>query len=518
MNKIYSLISVFILLVLHFCCSIAQVSEEWTQIYSFDSLSEETLYSFQTDPSGNSYAFGSCFSTTYKSVLLKYNEAGNLVWTYFIDSSVGKRIILDDSSNIICASWKYTFASGDSSIISKIDSNGNLIWQRTFYGANPKDIEIDHNENILIIADFTFMNSNGDPRILLMLNPAGGLLWSVSFDLNYEEDDGPFIRIGTDNSIHVLTEQFELLKFNSVGNLLWDIDIPGNSQSTYCYKEGCGINSQNDIFITGTTEDYYNLISPLLTISMIDSGGNIAWIDTITDLFEGRLVVPSSNGVVLIGRDTAFGLHCLKFDLYGTVIYNHLIDQNDLHLVPTDYALDESGNIYLVGYDNANIGYAGFATMKIDSGGFFQWITSKDGFSSGNSYEHSLISLDANNNIYCSNTGNSNFPNIPVYDITTVKYLQGLNGINPANLKKKFSIFPNPGEDQLILTLPDLDFTNSEIEIVDQYARILKTVETSHSSSSQITLITDDWANGIYFISLISENEKFTQKWVKLKR
>ena len=497
----------------------SQVTENWTAIYSFNGYgneSWESVFSFEMDIQGNSYAFGATYDSINRSFLVKFDPAGNLQWASVEDYSSGRRMVIDSSGNPVCASWKTDLLSWDSTIVTKWNPDGNVEWEITYQGYDPTDMGIDHSGNIVILSDLN--SAPGDPRILTKITSSGEILWSTSVSLGYSESFGPYCRIGNDNSIYVISEQFEVIKFDSGGVLLWENDLPGVLHSHRGYKASNAIAYDGRILLTGSTEIFNYQNHPDLVACMINSDGNVAWYDTVGgDLFTGLSAIPFENNVEVIGIDsTRTKLYYLRFDLSGELAAKILIEPNEFGLVPTDYKMDQNLNIYLAGYakDTASV-YSGMGLMKLDSSGNVMWNVFKSGSNEGNSYEHPFVSLDQNSNVMVAYTGNPDLWNFSIHDATIVKYLQQLGGISSVHVDESIQVFPNPSADKLAIELHDLGNENCMIHISDELGREVYRHEVP-IGESRISISIEEWHSGPYIISLISESNIASMKWLKL--
>ncbi len=86
----------------------------------------------------------------------------------------------------------------------------------------------------------------------------------------------------------------------------------------------------------------------------------------------------------------------------------------------------------------------------------------------------------------------------------------GINSIN--NSESEFNLFPNPVLDALNITLKNAGETLSVI-ITDQLGRVV--LENTASQTNEMKLNTSALNTGVYFVSVISGNNHYTQKIIK---
>lgn len=77
------------------------------------------------------------------------------------------------------------------------------------------------------------------------------------------------------------------------------------------------------------------------------------------------------------------------------------------------------------------------------------------------------------------------------------------------------SIFPNPVTDKITVNLPD-EFSG-KISIVNSLGAEVFNQQIEKHTSNSLSLPVSSFPDGIYIISAVSENKRFTQKFVKVK-
>jgi len=78
------------------------------------------------------------------------------------------------------------------------------------------------------------------------------------------------------------------------------------------------------------------------------------------------------------------------------------------------------------------------------------------------------------------------------YEITNV-------GIENANINLEMSAFPNPTDDNLILTINDIEFSNVKFKLVDATGKFLLEKKIT---DNQTTIDLSNYSSGIYFLNI----------------
>lgn len=82
-----------------------------------------------------------------------------------------------------------------------------------------------------------------------------------------------------------------------------------------------------------------------------------------------------------------------------------------------------------------------------------------------------------------------------------------------ANVPEELGIYPNPTNGEVLITIPfDAEVLNHEVMLFDMNGRILSRKEVS---ANQVSMDLSGFANGVYFIKIISGDKVITEKVVK---
>jgi len=288
------------------------------------------------DDSGNIYITGNNYAD---GLLLKYNSSGSLLWNKRggdSSSDVGNGIALDASGNVFITGYTWSYGeSYNAAFLLKYDSAGKFQWNK-IWGLYPEEkgfgIALDGLGNIFITG-YTRSSEVAASRdvSLSKYDSSGNLQWYTTWG-GSDKDEGRGIAVdgsgnifitgytwshGTD--IYTLKYNFFLLKYNSSGNLLWDITWDGSDDD---YGQGIAVDTWGYVYITGSTQSYREDNYDIFLLKY-DSSGNLlldkTWGGSRNDHGNG-IALDSSGNAFITGYTYSYGagytdLVLLKYEL-----------------------------------------------------------------------------------------------------------------------------------------------------------------------------------------------------------
>ena len=380
----------------------------WTHLQGTTGPGTQTWgTSITSDSNNNTYVTGSTngsldgqtlIGTGWNFFVIKYDSSGTKQWTRLlgvIGSDTFAYGITSDSNNNV-----YVVGTGVNSFVTKYDSSGNKLWTKlsgaSGTSTSGSSIATDSNDNIYITG-------------------------STSGTL----DSQPLIGTGANSFV---------TKYDSSGNKLWTklSGVPGSSGSTS--GNGITTDSNNNIYITGTTTGSGSLDGqPLIGIDNFfvikydtsgikqwtyvlgSVGGNTTGIDITSDSNNnvyavGRTFGGSSfDGETLIGINDSF---ITKYSSSGTKQWTYLLGATGLSTWGTSITSDSNNNFYVTGQINGNFdgqiltGGKDFFVTKYNINGSKQWTKLLGAI--GAETMGSCITSDSNNNVYITGQTHGN--------------------------------------------------------------------------------------------------------------
>jgi len=464
------------------------------------------------DPSANTAFLNSPgVSSAY---LAKYDADGNYLWAIKMGgmSSVnGKSVTIDGNGHIyVCGSFGGTAdfdpsantanlvsAGSNDMFLAKYNASGQYIWAIGLGGIgldNAEAVVVDGENNVLITGYFSD---------------------SVDFDPS------------TSTTVLVSAGIYDMFiaKYNASGGFIWAISMEGED---FDMANDLKVDSMGNVFVTGFFKQAVDFDPSAATavlssaggfdsfVAKYSSSGSFLWakrIGGMNDISGNGLAVDNNGNVCVVGRfqgtagfDFPSGTASLtsqgsndvfmaKYDALGDYLWaKSMGGTGSCH--GNGIALDASNNIYITGFflgmadfdpsatNTQNLlsnGLVDVFIAKYDVSGNYIWARNVGGVAADFSYN---IALDHIGNVHItgffqqSADFNPSLTNSAILnsaggnDIFIAKYSGSSMGVNMDMKVPKFSLFPNPTNDFLLLT--DLPFVPSSIQIYNQNGQLIQ--------------------------------------------
>jgi len=253
------------------------------QTESYDGGGDDFASGIGVDRDGNVYVAGSSQNgadTDY--VTIKYDSSGNVLWTKTYDTGgndFSEGIAIDNNGNVYVTgyynfnNWTATYAW----LTIKYDTAGNLIWTATYHTGNfvyASGVTVDGNGNVYVTG---FSGSRPDALVTIKYDSSGNTIWSKSFDGGYDEYSRG---IAADPAGNIYVTGFILsnsyrdfltLKYDDAGNLKWwRIHDNGNYEGAYDITA----DDIGNVYITGENLQSYETAYQTIKYSPF---GDLIW-------------------------------------------------------------------------------------------------------------------------------------------------------------------------------------------------------------------------------------------------
>ena len=386
----------------------------WTRFSKYGTRSDDA-FKLKSDNCGNIYIAGTSDYTgnLIDIFVIKYNSAGDTVWTQFYNGrdsgSISQDKIgdlaIDTSGNVYVSSAAPGSESGSYDWVTmKFNSDGVLQWRKKLdfrFEDIPLAMCADNSGNVAVTG---YSRSSGSSAVYLTIkyNSSGDTLWTRTYSGDNNEG-GSGRGICSDNSGNIYItgnspkfaqgNDYVTIKYNSGGTVLWNrrYNSPlGNSQDI---PTAMAIDASSNIYITGYSDSVAVSMTDYLTVKY------------------------NSNG-----------------DLQWTSRYNGTGFQEDY---PLALAVDANGNVAVTGYSkNASANYD-MVTLLYNSAGARLWEQRHNGTGNYNDVGRA-ISFDTSGNVYAAgNIYNANSDAV-VYKYSSAGLVKGFRSFNGSYNKDDF--------------------------------------------------------------------------------
>src|SRR6478672_9092372 len=372
---------------------------------------------------------------------VRYNGTGNA-----IDAIKG--MVVDNSGNVYVTGSSNSGANSDDYITIKYNTNGVQQWIARYNGVGsgsdvPASIFVDAAGNVYVTGYSDVLTGGyiDNDVTTIKYSPTGAQLWASSYHgAQQRADAGAGVKVDGGGNVYVTgyttvrngaytKKDYLTIKYNSSGVQQWTATYNGPANQDDA-AVGLGLDQTGNVYVTGTSfagrdpigeEDY-------LTIKY-NSAGVQQW----TARYNGpvsepdratAIVVDKTGNCFVTGYSRGVGLDIatVKYNANGTQQWVERYD-GPAHSSDIAYAiaLDNSGNVYVAGSDQAILYNTDFCTIKYNSSGVQQWEARYASATKDND-EAYAIAVDAGSNVYVTGYINGVSPS---WDIPTIKYNSG---------------------------------------------------------------------------------------------
>ena len=545
------IIFAFIQLQVFSVTTFSQVSQEWMQRFTSDSIRNEGVNDMFVDTEGNVYVTGSQRQTNVnldiQAVTVKYNSQGVQQWiqNYVAENNNGafaRAIHVDAAGNVYVTGETAIYSGGGNDmLVIKYSPDGTQLWSNVFEYSGAYnggyDIVTDLTGNVYVVGEYATNVITYNNISLVKFSPDGALLNQTFYHSNSEGGR----KIGLDGTGKIVVGGY-LNDNDSLSYIV--LKYEQNLDFVWASRYGQGVGNQNtidmvidnnsNIIITGTnstTIDYSTV--------KFDPAGSVLWskqYNSPSGWDISRAVVKDNLGNIYISGSTGttgfpftYKITTIKYSPAGDELWVNSYDGEGIGAdgySGYNIAIDDEASLYAIGqvYSNSNI-----VTIKYNTNGSFEWVTMFNGATNNSSDNPVAVSVDHNKNVFT--VGNSNDNNYTTgNDIVIIKYVQSPTSVdddiesltsffleqnypNPFNpstsIKYTISNFDVSGVRDSRVQLKVYDVLGNEVaSLVDEY---------KPAGSYEVSFDAAGLSSGVYFYKLHAGNIKEMKKMILLK-
>lgn len=282
------------------------------------------------------------------------------------DIEAGYGVATDSSGNIFLVG-PTGFGEGYGSMaLVKYDNSGILLWNLTWSGSGSETgygVTVDSLNNVYIVGETGSFGAGGVDIALVKYDNSGLQQWNCTWggSVISNVDIGQDVVVDSENNVYIVgyTENYGaggddivLVKYDNSGVQLWNRTWGGADDDD---GYGVAIDSSDNLYIIGETHSFGAGVEDMVLVKFDSSGiqqWNRTWGGGSSDIGTG-VTVDSSNSVYISGTTESYGegmedMVLVKYDNSGVQLWNRSWGGNDVD-VSSEVVVDSSGKVYLGG-------------------------------------------------------------------------------------------------------------------------------------------------------------------------
>jgi hypothetical protein len=376
----------------------AQVAPAW--VAQYPGLQASAVVA---DGTGNSYVAGTTLpdaahNFNHDIVVVKYDLAGNRVWAREFDETddatngddAANSIVLDAAGNVLVGG--HSFLNGaplTKTILLKYDPNGTLLWKTKASGTGAKRLATDAAGNVYAIAQ-TAGTSSAD-FVTLKVSPSGAVLWERRYNGPSTFRDVPSglavtaageVAVTGESAGGVTAYDVATIRYGTDGAVRWVRRFNNPAANGNGSGADVAFGPNGEVYAGGYTATAATGDTDFLLVKY-DAGGSRVWVRTYNgppdkgDAIK-RVRVDSRGNVIVTGYEQQANFYSdfatAKYDPNGNRVWVRRLNlAAGGDEIPYFLLLGTDDAVYVTGESAGRV-----ATVKYDTGGTEQWSATYD--------------------------------------------------------------------------------------------------------------------------------------------
>ena len=426
--------------------------QQWINKYNGSANDTDQAFMLKLDNAGNVFVTGriKTMDNNFDFVTIKYNNTGTQLWDRIMNGTgdsidASAALTLDVNNNVIVTGRSMGSFSGYDFVTIEYNNNGVQQWEtrenrQIYYPGSDgiNSIVLDKNNNIYL-AGWSQSNFLSNDFILIKYNSLGTQEWFSKINGNASSEDiitsascdssGNIIVTGSSYGLNSGKDIFTI-KYSPSGDTLWSKRYNGNANLDDI-PTALKVDKIGNTYITGSSQTTSS-ISGYITLKYNPSGELLWSAFYSNNLYSDHandLVLDDSSNVYISGMSRATNNDIVTIKYSSEGIQQWLNRYNSATEEGFKIAIDDSLNIYVAGqlYSSGGMYWSySLVTIKLDKLGNHQW--AKTYGTTFSNYKPNAMTIDKKNNIIVSGYGSDNYITIKYSNNGTQKWVASYNG------------------------------------------------------------------------------------------
>ena len=366
---------------------------KWAKTFDGPGKLWDEGYGICIDNLGKVYVTGFCTNTKRNAdfVTIKYSDSGEQLWASYFDgitggNDVGSVVKVDSIGNVYVAGYSEVTYQNKNYLTIKYDKNGNKLWDALYEGVAFKndivyDMAIDENGNVYVTGESVFYIFWQSSIVTVKYNTNGEKEWDVAYLSSNSVGRG----IVTDsiNNVYVVGQitacDYITIKYDTTGVEQWHqvYSSPGDCKDS---ATDVVVDSSGNVYVTGISELDGN--TGITTIKY-DSAGTQQWVKNISglnnpDVSIAKILLDNAGNIYVMGTffdsTSRSDWVIVKYDSEGNEQWRGTYNYYNNDDTACDFAVDDSGNVYVTGSDEKYWNIFEMVTAKYSAVGELLWV------------------------------------------------------------------------------------------------------------------------------------------------